>query len=38
VYELQYGNLDIEYMDYWSRELDIEALYRKMIFEAEIEK
>jgi len=38
VYELQYDNLDLEYMNYWSKELDIESLYKKIISDAEIEK
>ena len=37
VYELQCGNLDVEYMDYWSKELDIEDLYRKMISDTEVD-
>jgi hypothetical protein len=37
IFELQCGNLDIEYMDYWSKELDIENLYRKMMSDAEID-
>ena len=35
VYELQYGKLNIEYMNYWLKELEIEALYKKMTLEAE---
>jgi hypothetical protein len=37
VYELQYGKLDIEYMNNWSKELDIENLYKKMLSDADIE-
>jgi hypothetical protein len=37
VYELQYGDLDIEYMDYWSKQSDIEDLYGKMMSDAEAE-
>jgi hypothetical protein len=35
VYEVQYGKLDIEYMEYWSKKLDIKDIYEKMISEAE---
>lgn len=35
IYELQSGDLDTEYMDNWSKELKIEALYKKMVAEAE---
>ena len=37
VYELQYGKLDVEYMDSWSKELNLENSYRKMILEAEVD-
>lgn len=36
VFELQYGNLDIEYMTYWSEELDIEISFNRLISDADI--
>ena len=37
VYEIQYGKLDMGYMDYWSKELEIETLYKEMVSEAAVE-
>jgi len=37
VFEIQYGNIDIEYMHYWSKKLDIEPLFNKIKSEAQIE-
>jgi hypothetical protein len=36
VFEIQYGNIDIEYMNYWSRKLGIKSLFDKIKSEAEI--
>jgi hypothetical protein len=35
VYEVQYGELDLEYLDYWVKKLDIELLWRQLTNEAE---
>ncbi len=37
VYELQYGKLDMEYMELWSKKSGIEDLYGKMMSDAEVE-
>ena len=36
VFEIQYGDLDIKYMTSWSKKLDIETLFNKLISEAEL--
>lgn len=35
VYELQYGKLDINYLEYWAKKLDVESLWKRLIDEAE---
>ncbi|MBT9176964.1 MAG: hypothetical protein DDT20_01290 [Firmicutes bacterium] len=35
VYEVQYGGLDVEYLDYWVKKLDIDLLWRQLTDEAE---
>ena len=35
VYEVQHGQLDMEYMEEWAGRLGIEPLYKKMLQEAE---
>ncbi len=36
VYEVQYGKLDIDYMEHWAKKLDVESLWKRLINEAEI--
>jgi hypothetical protein len=36
VFEIQYGNIDMEYMAYWSKKLGVESLLNKIKSEAEI--
>jgi len=36
IYEVQYGRLDIDYIEYWVRELEIESLWKRLKNEAEI--
>ena len=36
VYEVQYGSLDLKYLEHWVKELDIEFLWKRLIKEAEI--
>ena len=36
VFEIQYGNLDIEYMTKWSKNLNIKALFEKLLSDAEV--
>ena len=36
VYEVQYGRLDIDYLEHWAKELDVETLWKRLIGEAEI--
>ena len=35
VYEVQYGKLDIDYLEHWVKKLDVEALWRRLMDEAE---
>ncbi len=35
VYEVQYGNLDINYLKYWVKKLDVESLWKRLTDEAE---
>ena len=35
VYEVQYGNLDIAYLEYWARKLDVGSLWKRVMDEAE---
>ncbi len=35
VYEVQYGRLDIDYLEHWVRKLDIESLWKRLAEEAE---
>jgi len=37
VYEVQYGKLDIDYLEYWVKKLDVESLWKRLIYEAETE-
>ena len=37
VYEVQYGKLDISYIEHWAKKLDIESLWRRLTGEAELE-
>jgi len=34
IYELQFDRLDLEYLSHWARELDIEALLKRVKEEA----
>jgi hypothetical protein len=36
VYEVQYGKLDLDYLEYWARKLDIESLWIRLRDEAGI--
>ncbi len=36
VYEVQFDKLDINYIDYWAKELQIESLWKHLKDEAEI--
>jgi len=36
VYEVQYGKLDIDFLEHWSKELGIESLWKKLMDEAEV--
>jgi hypothetical protein len=36
VYEVQYGELDIDCLEHWSKELGIESLWKKLLDEAEV--
>lgn len=36
VYEVQYGRLDIKYLEIWSRKLNVESLWKRIVNEAEI--
>lgn len=36
VYEIQYGKLDINYLEQWAKKLNIESLWRRLVEEAEI--
>lgn len=35
VYEIQYGELDINYLEQWAKKLNIESLWRRLVDEAE---
>jgi len=35
VYEVQYGNLDLNYLDHWVKKLEIEPLWKQLLDEAE---
>ncbi|HHT9155235.1 MAG TPA: hypothetical protein ACFYD5_05420 [Candidatus Tripitaka sp. YC43] len=35
VYEVQYGKLDIDYIEYWVKKLNVESLWRRLTDEAE---
>ncbi len=35
VYEVQYGKLDIDYLEHWAKKLDIESLWKRVLDEAE---
>lgn len=35
VYEIQYGELDINYLEQWAKKLNIESLWRRLVEEAE---
>lgn len=37
VYEVQYGKLDSDYLEHWSRKLDVESLWKRLMEEAEVE-
>ena len=36
VYEVQYGKLDLAYLNNWVKRLDVESLWKRLIDEAEI--
>ncbi len=36
VYELQYGTLDLDYMEHWAREIKINALWSRLKLAADI--
>ena len=36
IYEVQYGKLDLGYLEHWSTLLDIESLWKRIVEEAEI--
>ena len=36
VYEVQYGKLDIDYLEHWVKKLNIESLWERLMNEAEI--
>lgn len=36
VYEVQYANLDLDYLQYWARKLDVESTWERLREEAEI--
>ena len=35
VYEVQHGELDIDYLEHWAKKLDIESLWKRLVEEAE---
>ena len=35
VYEVQYGKLDIDYLEHWAKKLDVESLWKRLTSEAE---
>jgi len=36
VYEVQYGKLDLDYLEHWAKELDVKSLWKRITNEAEI--
>jgi len=38
VYEIQYGKLDKDYMEYWAKELSIKSLWEQLKNNAEIDE
>jgi len=36
VYEVQYGKLDLNYLEHWAKKLDVEALWKRLIGKADI--
>ncbi len=36
VYEVQYGKLDIDYLEHWAKKLDVESLWKRLTDKAEI--
>jgi hypothetical protein len=36
VYEVQYGKLDIDYLEHWVKKLNVESLWKRLLNEAEI--
>jgi len=35
VYEVQYGKLDIDYLEQWVKILNIESLWKRLVYEAQ---
>lgn len=35
VYEVQYGNLDVDYIEHWAKKLDVDSLWKRLTDEAE---
>jgi len=35
VYEVQYGKLDIDYMEQWVKKLNLESLWKRLVNKAE---
>lgn len=35
VYEVQYGKLDIDYLEQWAKKLNVESLWKRLVDEAE---
>ena len=35
IYEVQYGELDIAYLEHWAKKLDVESLWKRLVDEAE---
>ncbi|MFB0554036.1 MAG: hypothetical protein ACETWQ_12085, partial [Phycisphaerae bacterium] len=35
VYEVQYGKLDLDYIEHWAEELDVKSLWKRITDEAE---
>lgn len=36
VYEVQYGKLDVDYLEHWAKKLNIESLWKRLMDEAEV--
>ena len=36
VYEVQYGKLDVDYLEHWVKQLNIQSLWKRLMDEAEI--